>query len=440
MARLVWTTNFDPLVADACSKVYDGTGPLTTAALESPDIAKECINEGRWPLEVKLHGDFRSRRLKNTQEELRHQDANMRRLLVEASSRYGMIVCGYSGRDNSIMETLEEAIEASDAFPAGLFWLYRGELPLPRVQALIQNAATRGIDAALVQMDNFDEAMRDLVRMLPDLDSDALTSFGTDRARCTNATMAVGKLGWPVVRLNAINVTTIPTVCRRIVCKIEGFKEVREAIKNANVDLLATRVRAGVLLFGSDADSRTAFDAFGITEFDLHPIELHRLRYDSGERGLLREAISRGIARNRQLNLIRHRNSDLLFPIDASDAVWKPLGSIVGTLKGTLGETDLSWYEGIGVRLDWADERLWLLIEPRTIFEGIGKDNKAMAASFARERTVKRYNRQLNDLIGFWTRLLAADGESISALGVTDGVDAKFTLSATNGFSRRIGV
>ena len=27
LTRLVWTTNFDPLVADACAKVYDATGP-----------------------------------------------------------------------------------------------------------------------------------------------------------------------------------------------------------------------------------------------------------------------------------------------------------------------------------------------------------------------------------------------------------------------------
>jgi hypothetical protein len=32
LTRLVWTTNFDPLVADACAKVYDATGPLTTIA------------------------------------------------------------------------------------------------------------------------------------------------------------------------------------------------------------------------------------------------------------------------------------------------------------------------------------------------------------------------------------------------------------------------
>ena len=63
-ARLAWIVNFDPLVADACAKVYDGTGHLTTVALDAPALGREVLNEERWPAEIKLHGDFRSRRLK----------------------------------------------------------------------------------------------------------------------------------------------------------------------------------------------------------------------------------------------------------------------------------------------------------------------------------------------------------------------------------------
>ena len=100
------------------------------------------------------------------------------------------------------------------------------------------------------------------------------------------------------------------------------------------------------------------------------------------------------------------------------------------------GHPELRWREGIGTRLDWADDRLWLLVEPRIIFDGITDDNKAVAADFARERTVRRYNRQLNDLIDFWAALLAGNGGDLRALGVGDGVDAAFR-SANTGFSWR---
>jgi hypothetical protein len=110
----------------------------------------------------------------------------------------------------------------------------------------------------------------------------------------------------------------------------------------------------------------------------------------------------------------------------------------VGTLSGAVaGNPELVWCEGIAIRLDWADDRLWLLVEPRTVFEGITENNKAAAADFARERSVRRYNRQLNDMIAFWAALLAGDGEELRALGIGDGVDATFRLSSDTGFSRR---
>jgi hypothetical protein len=89
------------------------------------------------------------------------------------------------------------------------------------------------------------------------------------------------------------------------------------------------------------------------------------------------------------------------------------------------------------MRLDWANDRLWLMIEPRIVFSGITADNKAIAADFARERTVKRYNRQLNSLIGFWSKAIAGDGSELRALSIGNGVDAVFRLDSNTAYSRR---
>ena len=97
VVRLVWTTNFDTLIADACAKVFDTTSALTIIDLESAASAHDSITGERWPIEVKLHGDFRFRRLKNTVDELRLQDAHLRRSLVDSGRSYGLLVCGYSG-------------------------------------------------------------------------------------------------------------------------------------------------------------------------------------------------------------------------------------------------------------------------------------------------------------------------------------------------------
>lgn len=437
--HLIWTTNFDPLIADGCAKVFETTGSLTTVALDSAEIARQSINEGRWPVEVKLHGDFRSRRLKNTSDELRQQDARLRQILVESCRRFGLIVVGCSGRDASIMDTLEEVLGDVAAFPAGLFWLHRRNDTLSsRTAQLISKAAKSNKEAALVNIESFDEALRDLIRILKGLDTQTLDAFASERRRWSAAAVPGGGRGWPVVRLNAIPILQMPSVCRRVVCQIGGFVEVRNAVQSACVDVIVTRTRAGILGFGSDQDMRKAFAVFGITDFDLHTIETRRLRYDSGERGMLREALTRSLVRHHGLQAIRRRSADLLAPQKPQEGLWEPLKSLVGDIYGVVSDhPELQWREGCAVRLDWADDQLWLLIEPRLVFEGLDDANRAVAADFARERTVKRYNRQLNDLIAFWANRLAGDDAHLVALGIGDGVDAAFHLSRTTGFSRR---
>ena len=441
LARIVWTTNFDALIADACAQVFGTTSALTTVALDAPGLAAHTIASERWPVEIKLHGDFRSRRLKNTRDELLHQDVRLRQVLADQCSRFGLVIVGYSGRDDSIMDTLEEAIDRSGAFPAGLFWLHRGEgPPLPRVDRLLTRGAQAGVEVALVPIQNFDESLRDSTGLIDSIDTQPLTDFASARRPWSPPSLPhVQRRGWPVVRLNALRVVEAPSTCRRVVCEIGGTSEVRQAVEKAGVDILAVRSHAGVLAFGADGDVRAVFEDYSITEFDLHTLELRRRRYDSAERGLLRDALTNAMARHRNLAVRRRRSSDFLWPADPQDAIWRPLRDLVGPLSGTVPDhPDLEWSEGVSTRLDWASDRLWLLLEPGTVFDEVTDDNRAAAADFARERTGARYNRVLNDLIDFWALHVAHDGDEMRALDVGHGVDAVYRLSPITGFSRRI--
>ncbi len=328
----VWTTNFDAMVADACARVYGTTGSLTTVALDAPDLAAQLIAEARWPLEIKLHGDFRSRRLKNIPDELRHQDVRLRRVLVNECRRRGLVVAGYSGRDELVMHALGDALAVEGAYPTGFFWLHRGDgEPLERVGQLLATAVEASVEAYLVRVENFDEALRDIVRLLvEDLNTEVLDEFAAERQRRTSAPRLSGGRGFPVVRLNALQVTQAPAVCRRVVCSVGGYAELAGAVREADVDLLYARVTAGVLAFGADADVRAALESYGIEEFDLHTIDQRRLRYDSGERGLLRDAVARAVARRYLLMRERRRSTDLLWPADPRDTSWLPLRGLVG--------------------------------------------------------------------------------------------------------------
>ena len=439
--RIVWTTNFDALVADACARLFGSTGNLTTADLDSSTHALQAIQEERWPVEVKLHGDFRSRRLKNTPEELRRQDSVMRQALVDASRQNGLVLVGYSGRDDSIMDSFDRAIGETNAFPAGLFWLHRGDdSPLPRVADLLRRACEGGIEAALVSVDNFDEVMRDLIRLIRGLDTTALDAFALERQVWSPAPIPRGRTGRPVIRLNALELEMTPSVCRLVACDIGGTTEVREAVRRARVDVIAVRSQHGVLAFGADADVQTAFERFGIERFDIHALDQRRQRYDSTERGLLREALTSALERQGALSVVRRRHSDLLAPRDPMNTEWFRLSEMVGTPTGTVaGVPNLRWREGVSIRLDWANDCLWMLFEPRIVFDGINDVNPFAAADFARQRTATRYNRKLNELIEFWSEHLSTNGAELRALGTSDGVDAVFRLSTRTTGSRRVG-
>lgn len=439
--KVIWTTNFDALIADACAKVYDSTGNLTSVSLDATDLAHQVIASERWPAEIKLHGDFRSRRLKNTSDELRDQDSKLRRALIDQCNRSGLIVAGYSGRDESVMNSLADALDAANAFPNGLFWLYRGDSPpLSAVETLLAKAKSVGVDGGLVRIESFDETLRDITRLIDGIDTAPLEAFAADRRIWSPASTPSLSKGFPVIRLNGLRFEQIPSVCRRVNCGIGGFSEVTKAIAESGLEIVAARTRAGVLAFGADADVTSVFAPFGIKEFDLHSIETKKLRYDSGERGLLRDALSRSLSRQHDMLLFRRRGSDLLAPRTPEEAKWKPLQKLVGRISGTIhGHPELKWHEGVGIRLDWAKDQLWLLVEPRTVFEEVDEANRAITTDFARERTVKRYNRQLNDLVSFWTNILFNEGNEIRTLGIANGIDAIFRFNGVNAFSRRAG-
>lgn len=166
----VFTTNFDQLIERAAivaGEKLDHTARAhaTVAAIDNAERAQRCVKESDWPLIAKLHGDFQSTALMNTGDELRSQDARMRDVLREACNRFGLIVVGYSGRDESVMAALESCVESwgSRAFPMGLYWVTRdpGDL-LPAVVRLLECARVAKIKAEVVRCSGFDTLAQDL--------------------------------------------------------------------------------------------------------------------------------------------------------------------------------------------------------------------------------------------------------------------------------------
>lgn len=440
-ARVVWTTNFDRNVEDGAAAVLKTTARLTVSSLDTHNLTREALEEGRWPILAKMHGDFQSRRLKNTSEELQTQDAQLRRELVGACKRFGLIVTGYSGRDDSVMNTLEEAIDGGQGYPFGLFWFTRS-LPTERVKSFIAKAKATGIDAHVIEVQTFDELLADLLAQFPDLSKEDAELMENRGKRLTDAPLPQEKGGWPVVRLNAVEIIKFPSMCRVVACEIGGVREVNDAIESSGAKIVATRRKAGVLLFGSDAEAEKAFKQRGITGTDVYTIERRRFWYDSVEAGLVYDALVQAFVR--ELGLIAERKRGLrILRINSSEAnsnTYSPLRILLTHICGTIPGTAVEWAEAIEIHIAFRLNRLWLVIEPTIWTPKPLTAEKNIVREFQRERQAKRYNRQANELLNAWCTVISANQPvaTLSAFGVKDGIDATFEISNTTAFSRRM--
>lgn len=339
MMRLntVWTTNFDKLIEDVLAKVLGSLSGFSVGTLDAPELAEQALSDEKRPVVIKLHGDFLSRQLKNTRDELRAQDAKLRRSLLAGCKRKGLVVVGFSGRDASIMEAFEEALDGGQGFPQGLFWIHRPDAaPAPRVVQLIEKAKGLKIDAHLVEIETFDELMADILLLFDDVPDDIRRALSESRKWLTPVTIPNAANNFPFIRFNAFPLLDVPATCRLIDCKIGGTSEVREAVGKSSVDVLAVRQKMGVIAFGSDADTRKAFDGFNISQFGLHDVDRSKLAFDSAEHGLLNDALARALVRNKPLKCTPTRRGWKVYVdhTQASDDQLRALTQAAGGVAG----------------------------------------------------------------------------------------------------------
>ena len=152
---VVFTTNFDDLINEASYLYSDGLRPMVAA--HDSAIQGIRLTSGR-PKIIKLHGDFLYDNIKNTLSELETLEGNTKRKLKQFAQEYGLVVIGYSGRDRSVMDTIELLLRDEENYKQGVYWcLRRGAAVSGRLESLLKRDRVY-----LVEIDGFDELMADL--------------------------------------------------------------------------------------------------------------------------------------------------------------------------------------------------------------------------------------------------------------------------------------
>ncbi len=172
--KVVITTNFDNLVADALS-IYTRSYPLVCGHESLAGFVRVRL---RRPLIAKIHRDLLLAPISDANG-VNHLAESWKKALSGLFSSHTPIVLGYGGNDGSLMNFLKDMPTGS--IPGGILWCYRRDdgLPGERIRQLV--AHHRG---AIIPVLGFDDFMLQLNDSLEfDLLADTVKHRAEERAK-----------------------------------------------------------------------------------------------------------------------------------------------------------------------------------------------------------------------------------------------------------------
>lgn len=419
LARVTFTTNFDSVVERAYAEISGRS--ISAYHLEGAANANQALNNEEFPFYCKLHGDFRYESIKNLSVDLNIQNVELGKAMTNATSRFGFIVAGYSGRDESVMELFQRALAGGNPFPHGLFWTGRRGTPvLPAVLKLIGEAKALGVDAEYIEVDTFDALM---LRLWRNLDN-KVPKYDAKVRKTAQASVSI-PLSPPgrgdIVRLNAMPVMEMPTRCLAIeFVNQKEWVDLRAATIAANGALIFTKADT-VLCWGAAATVREYFpDVVKIEDYDLSS-RIADLENNLQVKGFLEEALAKALARDRPLIARTTKSGSNLIadPNDANQGAFAALheqtGKISGRIPGlmTIVEYEhpeakqISFAESVRISIDFAAGQAWLVLDPDVwIWPPWAK---RQATDFLDKRRANRFNKLYAALLDAWVRIIEGD-------------------------------
>lgn len=452
LSRIVFTVNFDEVVERAYAFV---TGKnLAAFHLEGAYAALDALNAEQFPLYAKLHGDFRFRSIKNLPDDLAKNDAEIQRCLLAASSRYGMLVAGYSGRDSNVMEIFEAAIDQVNAFPHGFFWTTpRLASVASPVQALISKAIRKGVKALIVETGTFDIMMTRVWRQLPQKPTSLDEKVYTAKAQPVAIPLPPPGQDFPVVRTNGLPITALPTRCGKLITQVPlKFEIINERRGEKRPDSVITFTDQA-LFWGSVDEVKELFRTervMGVEEQQFEDV-IASIASSGAIKAFFEEALVRALCHDKPL-MIRRKDRTWFAVVDHNEvknpllrpilqAISSPSGS--GLLSGPVPKvTGAFWGECVSIKLEERNQAVWLLIRPDVWITPMTLRDEAK--TFLRERKLRRWNAQAYGLLDAWINLLLgstgkAQEAQVSCLQSTDYPIA-FMVNTRSAYSGQGGV
>lgn len=265
----IWTTNFDELIENGIKSVNIGR----SIEVISPDNRHQLQwLKSQYPKIVKLHGDYRYDSLQNTTDETKELDELLRKEFQMQNSFRGLIVIGYSGSDNSVMEAIEESLINNNAFPFGLFWcIKKGQILSERVIKLVNEVYKRDSMSGFLEIDSFDEFLYNLyiVCNFKNYEIENIAKKLFDIRKPFAAKQADKSI--EPIKLNAIKALSYPRSAFFFESDLNGWKELRSLVEGKNI--VAALSKGKTITFGTKEDIEEVFNGRIKSDIQIADIE-----------------------------------------------------------------------------------------------------------------------------------------------------------------------
>ena len=153
--NVMFTTNFDNLINDALYRFVDSR-PLVCSF--DSNVSSIRIASKR-PKIIKLHGDYLFNNIKNTSSEVRSLTKNMEDKFKQFCQEYGLIVIGYSGGDDSVMDIVKNMLKDDEYLKMGLHWCIRKGDKIPEA---LESSSGYSDRLHFYEIESFDILMSDI--------------------------------------------------------------------------------------------------------------------------------------------------------------------------------------------------------------------------------------------------------------------------------------
>jgi NAD-dependent SIR2 family protein deacetylase len=400
LIRSVWTTNFDGLAARAAASFK--LTPIEVG-LDSQNRVVSSPGAGQL-LCVSLHGDYRYDQLKNTAEELQRQEATLRKALIENLKSTPLIVCGYSGRDRSVMQSLREAY-AQDGTGI-LYWcgFSDAEIPAP-VASLIQHARDHGRQAYYVPALSFDDLLTRLA--LHCLDGERRKAA----SECLEEFIAQNLLVREPFQVHKFSPSTLiksnafPVECPSEVLQFdlkdwppkgEVWSKIRETVGQR--PLVVAPFKGKILALGTIDDIKEAFGDNIKGPIERTPVTPTELNYEDGTIvSLMREALVRSMSEAAGVK---------------SDGRWE-LWQVSPQQRGREGNFEYEVFPSVQLFLRRIGGTQYLVLKPS--LKVLNKSGAELPVEVANPIKLGilgyQHNKPFNQAVNNWRRLLFPKGQ-----------------------------